>query len=701
MEHTESRKPHTVPLWQRITAGVVLLFGVALGGGLLTLAILYFGIRPVLDWEYGAGIPEIAVFAPRRVASYIETPPIRPEIGTHRLRIEADGVALPVWLRVSDTRAPKADPKEQTISTRVVLRPDELIENLRDADMVKVSFLETPPFGTVGDYDVTVLLEDVSGNQSAVTAPLHIRMLSADSITIEAGEAAPTAADYLLDDYPDAALSEISEAMRRTPGVHPLTLTAGGMTHTVYLCVNDTVAPVVQAEMRFLSPDEPVSPEAFLTEVIDETATEASFLNAPNMEERDFQTVTIRVTDAGGNHTDVSTSLLLTHAQPVVLEARSTPMTAAELLPDDPEGAATARLIKEFVPDTVGHYAVSLLIDGEPELVLVEITDTTPPQLSGGTLTRYLNHPVPADTLVTATDVSPVVVTYDAEPDWTLSGEQIVSLTATDASGNAAHTNVRLSLVQDTEPPVLYGVKMKYFYVDEPYTYLEGVTAIDNADGEVAITVDTSEVPQNRTGGYFIRYTATDAAGNSTSLGTYVMIKPAGNSAAKLAPYIDRIVAKIFTDDMTLGQKVVAIYDYVYRNVTYAATSDKTDWRKEALRAVRKGRGDCFTSNCLARALLERTEAEVFPMQRKSYNSNHYWLLVNIGTGWYHFDATCSREHSFKCCMWTDAQCSIMGQYWGYEKNATPPVATERFSIEKAAAVEAEWVAAHPVGGNE
>ena len=102
MEHTESRKPHTVPLWQRITAGVVLLFGVALGGGLLTLAILYFGIRPVLDWEYGAGIPEIAVFAPRRVASYIETPPIRPEIGTHRLRIEADDIRAVANMKVDE-----------------------------------------------------------------------------------------------------------------------------------------------------------------------------------------------------------------------------------------------------------------------------------------------------------------------------------------------------------------------------------------------------------------------------------------------------------------------------------------------------------------------------------------------------------------------------------------------------------------------
>ena len=126
--------------------------------------------------------------------------------------------------------------------------------------------------------------------------------------------------------------------------------------------------------------------------------------------------------------------------------------------------------------------------------------------------------------------------------------------------------------------------------------------------------------------------------------------------------------------DMTLGEKVYAVYDYVYTHVRYSAKSDKTDWRREALRGIQNGKGDCFTSNSLARALLEQTEAEVFSMQRKSFNTNHYWLLVNVGTGWYHFDATNSREHGYKCRMWTDEQCSVMGRFWAYEVSACPPV---------------------------
>ncbi len=240
---------------------------------------------------------------------------------------------------------------------------------------------------------------------------------------------------------------------------------------------------------------------------------------------------------------------------------------------------------------------------------------------------------------------------------------------------------------------MLYGVKPQYVYLEDSISYLSGVTASDNADADVTITVDTSRVDASRIGTYTVIYHATDKAGNTSSQSTTVTIKRVTTSEEKLDRYVQRILREIITDDMTLADKVFAIYDYVYTHVKYRATSDKTDWRKEALRGIQKGRGDCFTSNCVARALLEAVGAKVSPIERKSYNTNHYWLLVNIGTGWYHMDATNSREHHYRCCMWTDTQCSVMGRFWKYDPNANPPVSKERFNRDKAAEVEAEWLA--------
>ena len=696
MENRQSDPNNATSSLRRAAAGIILLFAAGVFGVLTFFAIRYFGLKPVVVWEYGEGIPEISEFARNTAASYIDPPAAKPQKGWHAIEIEANGGRRTVWLYICDTKAPTALPVEKTISTLVTLQPDELITNLKDADRVKVLYETTPPFGTVGDCEATVLLEDASGNRSSVTSLLHIRILSEEGVTVEAGSDAPPARAFLTDDYVPEQMTEITDGMLHTPGTYPIGFTIDGEHMTASLTVVDTVAPVVRAQTLFWEPEEPLTAKDFLIEIDDETETTAVFLTEPDKTDRNFQSVSIRVTDAGGNETDVSAGLLFTHTQPIVIEARKTKLTAAECL----EGVEydDAVLIKDFIPDEIGMYAVSVQVDGKPELALVEVRDTTPPLVTGGTVKGYLHHSLAPKSICTIEDATETSAVYAEEPDWTNPDPQEVTILVTDAAGNESGTTVQMILAPDTTPPELYGIKTRYYYLDEAITYLEGVAAIDNADGELPVSVDTSSVNPNKTGHYSVVYSATDAAGNSTSKRATIWIKKSKVNTDKLDKYVQRIMADITTEDMTLADKVYAIYDYVFTHVRYTSRSDKTDWRKEALRGIQKGKGDCYTSNSLARALLESTEAEIFIMQRKSFNTHHYWLLVNIGTGWYHFDATNSREHGYKCCMWTDAQCSVMKRFWGYDVHATPPVATERFDKAKAAAVEADWVAQHSTG---
>ena len=679
--------------FSRVLGGIILLIGAGLFGVLLFLCIAYFGLRPLVIFEYGEGIPEISFFAPGRAASYVDTLPQKPAIGLHAVRIAVGGRERTVWLLVRDTKPPKADGIARTIPTSAVLEPTGLLSNLSDADMVWVDYAETPPFGTPGEYPVTILLEDVSGNRTAVESLLKIRDVREDGVTVEAGAPAPDARAFLTDDCVPDSMTELTPQMLSTPGTYPIEITVKGEPYRTALTVRDTVAPVVTAHMVYCEPGTDVKPGDFITSIEDGSATSVSFVNAPDPNKRDFQQITVRVTDAGGNFTDVSAGLLFTHSKPVVVEARTTPLTAEECLGDAEYTAAV--LIREFIPNATGFYAVSLYVDDSPELALVEVRDTVAPKVETGTVNGYVDHPLAASALCSVTDATETTVIYTGEVDWTAVGEQTVSLLVTDEGGNETDATVRLVLHTDTEPPVLYGVKPRYFYLDEPISYLEGVAAIDNADGEVRVTVDTSGVDPSRRGNYTITYSAVDAAGNASSKRTTITIKRSAANETKLDRYVRQITAKIFRDDMTLGEKVYAVYDYVYTHVRYSAKSDKTDWRREALRGIQNGKGDCFTSNSLARALLEQTEAEVFSMQRKSFNTNHYWLLVNVGTGWYHFDATNSREHGYKCRMWTDEQCSVMGRFWAYEVSACPPVATEPFDLKRAAEAEADWIASH------
>ena len=187
MENREPDLKKNIPLSKKIASCAILLLAVCIFGAVAFFSIRYFGLRPVIYWEYGDGIPDVSVFSKNRNASYADAPSSKLEKGWHRIVLRVSGGQRIVWMNVRDTKAPSAQPVERTISTLDTLQPDQMISSLGDADLVKVMFETPPPFGEVGDYDVRVILEDASGNRSVVTSRMHIRVVSEQTVTVEAG----------------------------------------------------------------------------------------------------------------------------------------------------------------------------------------------------------------------------------------------------------------------------------------------------------------------------------------------------------------------------------------------------------------------------------------------------------------------------------------------------------------------------------
>ncbi len=370
-------------------------------------------------------------------------------------------------------------------------------------------------------------------------------------------------------------------------------------------------------------------------------------------------------------------TLLITSVTPIEIEAHKGPLSVSEL---QLAGVfSEAELSWAFVPDEPGPHVISVLVDGQENLALIEVKDTTPPTIVIGNTKGYRNDPKPAEAFAAAEDVTGASLAYLAEPDWTKE-TQDVTLIASDAYGNTGEETFTLTLVPDTVPPKLYGMKDRYCYTDEAVAYLSEVSAFDDCDGEVAVSVDASAVNSAAEGTYPVTYSATDRAGNTakaTVRFTFVRARVSEERAQEVA---DEYIAKILSDDMTLAEQVEAIYDYVFEHVRYSSRSNKQDWRSEAVRGLTTGRGDCFTSYAAARLLLEQTDAQIVSVTRKSTGSHHYWMLVNIGTGWYHYDACSAWTGKYRCFMWTDAQTRRHSKtYWRYDKSLYPPVATEPF----------------------
>ncbi len=685
MEQRQRKTSGETTIRSQILGGLIALLGTAIGGFFLYMGIAWFGLKPILLHEYGEPLPPPEAFG-KRAVGYAEAP-TKPVLGFNRVQLtEPDGTQRTAWLWVRDTQAPRAVGLERTISTKDVLRPDELIDGLSDADQVRVSFASEPPFGCQGDYPITIFLEDGSHNRSSVTSTLHIRVTN-DGLTVEAGSESPDVRAFLVDDYAVEAVMGLDETVLRTPGEHPVTITVDGTNYVTTLTVVDTIPPRAEPKTVLTAPGTDVQPADFLENLCDGSEVTAAFLNEPDPNERTFQSIGIRLTDAGGNSTDLTAGLLFTIATPLTVEARTNALTAAECLPEG--GYADAAMIAPFVPDHVGTYAVALSVDGERQIALVDVIDTVPPTIVAKDTTWYLDHPTdPASFCQELSDVTGVTLTAAAEIDWAKAGAQEVTLTATDGAGNVASETFTLTLVRDTEPPKLYGVRSQSVYFDEPVAYLAEVFATDAVDGETEVEVDTSEVNREQPGRYPVTYRTSDRSGNTTTATCYFTFIRAGVSEAELKAKAKEIVDSVITPDMTRTEVLVALYNYVYDHVRYTGHSDKSDWRKEALRGFRYGTGDCFTFYTTLRALLDETDIPYMSVTRKGGYTHHYWLIVNVGTGWYHLDANHNGTANWRCFMWTNSQCSSPVGFWNYEQSIYPPIATEPFLVDAVIAAE-------------
>ena len=277
-------------------------------------------------------------------------------------------------------------------------------------------------------------------------------------------------------------------------------------------------------------------------------------------------------------------------------------------------------------------------------------------------------------------------------------GTYSVPIILTDADGNEFTYTASLTLVNDTTPPTINGLRDLVAYLGGTVSYFSGVTTADDCDAGVTLDVDTKNINLKEVGVYDVVYRATDAAGNVTEFRRTLSVYEQEITEEMLYERIDPILANIVSDNMSTKQKLRAIYDYVYENVSYVSTSDKSSWVRAAYNGIVERSGDCFTYFALAKAMMERVGIENLDVERDPsvvamVNERHYWSLVNIGTEsdpkWYHFDSChlndISRPWGF---LMTDEQLAlysnqrenkdgIAGYFYSYNTLLYPPRATE------------------------
>lgn len=466
-----------------------------------------------------------------------------------------------------------------------------------------------------------------------------------------------TAQDFLKNVNDPAFFTEESDSIDITkPGDYNLAIKAGYFVHKSILHIEDSIAPKGQPVKVNLDLGEECGAEAFVTDIEDVTEIEVSYSKEPDFTRTGSQEVEILLTDLGGNRTIVNSELFISQVvSELTVEVGSEPPQLSDFVIEG-EKAVFISQVQNYDYLKPADKAVSLIVDGMNYEVALHIVDTVPPEVSVQDVDSYLLLPRnPEDFIVSIEDVTEVSTRFVKEPDINLVGEQTVEISVTDAGNNEVVKQAKLTLKEDTEAPVISGVSDLNVIVGNSISYKKNVAVTDNCSEGLIFTIDNSAVNLSAAGTYPITYIARDAAGNETIASANVTVRERVYSESEVYALADAVLARIITPGMSPMEKIQAIYNYNKQHIAYISHSEKGNWLRAAYEGLADGKGDCYVYASTAKALLIRAGIVNMDIVKIPSKTSHYWNLVDIGEGWYHFDTTPRKDHP-TIFMWTEAQ---------------------------------------------
>lgn len=488
---------------------------------------------------------------------------------------------------------------------------------------------------------------------------LYFKNLVYTTIRTEAGSAI-SADDFVVKVVKEVSFTDKYEAFDvYTPGVYPVQIKNGLFKNYSKLVVNDTIPPTASGCAISLHRGETCKADVFVDLITDVCPVSVSFAKQPDFDRPGSQDVDIILKDTSGNEAIVSTGLYITDVEKEINVKIGEPVPTVEKFVRAARNAYFRDDYSWVDTSDVGNYVFIVVADGWEYECSFNVVDDVPPVFEVQNIESYTNTVWEASEFVTmCDDKTEVTFTFEKEPDNLFEGTQELVIVGTDKGGNQSRQAATLTLGIDTESPVISGVKNRVIPIGDVVTYMEGVTVTDNCEKNLIIDVDNSAVDATKEGTYKVIYTAIDASGNSVQQTAYFSFLVEPYSDYNINSTIEQIYKKIITDDMDDLQRLRAIYDYVHNHVVYSSYLGlgHEDRNKAIYYAVNKCAADCYGFATTAQALLDYGGFDSFMIEKVKLEEGmptHFWNLVNIGDGYYHFD-TCYRKDQPEIFMWND-----------------------------------------------
>ncbi len=475
-----------------------------------------------------------------------------------------------------------------------------------------------------------------------------------DQVQLELGTQELKIQDFLTDEkYAENAefVTDISQIDLNKVATYEITIKLNNKEYTSILDIKDTTAPQVKFQDVDGYTDYQINPEDFIAEKTDASNMEVSLGNEVTINGFGEYHPLIIVKDEYGNKTSQECLLNISYIKSKFILEYGNKLTKEDLLFNVAEYQDT---INQQDIDTinsydVGEYDLKSVYDGQEKVTKITIQDTIAPELVLKDVTLYTEQTITdANQFVEkAEDLAGVTLNILTEIDYSIIGDQVVTIEAVDGHGNKTSQTAKLTIKEDTEGPVFSGIFDLKVTKGGTADYKKGVTAKDGKDGDVEFTVDSSSVKLDTAGTYYATYTATDKAGNTTTSKRKIVVSEkstassSSSSSGDVYAKADEFIAKATSGVSGTANKILAIKNYLRSNIKYSHrynASNTGSVNAAAMKAFTAYEGDCYIHAAAAQVMFTRLGVQSIIVNALDYS--HYWNMVYINGGWKHVDPT-------------------------------------------------------------
>ncbi len=220
--------------------------------------------------------------------------------------------------------------------------------------------------------------------------------------------------------------------------------------------------------------------------------------------------------------------------------------------------------------------------------------------------------------------------------------------------------------IVDTTAPEIQAEDIE-LYVGETISYKKNAVVTDNADGEITLEIDNSNVNLNEPGEYTLVYTATDAAGNVAVKEIQIVVKSFSDKQRdeEVDRLAEEVIGSLITENMSKWDSCYKLWNWCRTKIAWGYSEGERTIYAGAYEGLHDRKGDCYAYYATFMLFMEKLGIETMEVRRVGGNSNHWWCLVNLGDGWYHCDPSPRKTgHTYKCFMQTDEQVQDYTDYY-------------------------------------